>query len=69
VDVVATSDGLLGFMGGIVVNDEVKLAFPNIRHARRALETIQAVRNALFKAQKPPSVIHAFWVQTELPFP
>jgi hypothetical protein len=69
VDVVATSDGLLGFMGGIVVNDEVKLAFPNIRHARRALETIQAVRNALFKAQKRPSVIHAFWVQTELPFP
>jgi predicted secreted Zn-dependent protease len=56
-------------MGGIVVNDEVKLAFPNIRHARRALETIQAVRNALFKAQKRHSVIHAFWVQTELPFP
>jgi hypothetical protein len=29
----------------------------------------KAARNALFKAQKPPSVIHAFWVQTELPFP
>ena len=29
----------------------------------------KAARNALFKAQKRPSVIHAFWVQTELPFP
>src|SRR3954447_22880423 len=29
----------------------------------------KAARNALFKAQKPLSVIHAFWVQTELPFP
>jgi transposase len=28
----------------------------------------KAARNALFKAQKRPSVIHAFWVQTELPF-
>jgi transposase len=29
----------------------------------------KAARHALFKAQKRPSVIHAFWVQTELPFP
>jgi transposase len=29
----------------------------------------KAARNALFKAQKRPSVIHAFWVQSELPFP
>ena len=29
----------------------------------------KAARNALFKAQKRPSIIHAFWVQTELPFP
>jgi transposase len=29
----------------------------------------KAARNALFKAQKRPSVIQAFWVQTELPFP
>jgi transposase len=29
----------------------------------------KAARDALFKAQKRPSVIHAFWVQTELPFP
>jgi transposase len=29
----------------------------------------KAARNALFKAQKRPSVIHAFWVQAELPFP
>ena len=29
----------------------------------------KAARNALFKAQERPSVIHAFWVQTELPFP
>jgi transposase len=29
----------------------------------------KAARNALFSAQKRPSVIHAFWVQTELPFP
>jgi transposase len=29
----------------------------------------KAARNALFKAQKRPPIIHAFWVQTELPFP
>jgi transposase len=29
----------------------------------------KAARDALFKAQKRPSVIHAFWVQAELPFP
>ena len=28
----------------------------------------KAARHALFKAQKRPSVIHAFWVQSELPF-
>jgi transposase len=29
----------------------------------------KAARDAMFKAQKRPSVIHAFWVQTELPLP